>query len=210
MNTLLRCLGASFVCVQLAQAALPIVKVEGQPLGANAARVIKALEFLGAPLGEAETKQLQAAIGKRDAAAIQKLLDPHVLAAGSVTPELRGKVQRGPAKAGLRQGGFTPFLVKVLNDATVARPVRVGSPQAGPVYSGAALGILRRQAQTELKDNENVKGAKGRFLSVEMFGKPPMQPNLSGLEAEYAIVLIYSHEAGKREATLQFLSLIPI
>ena len=86
----------------------------------------------------------------------------------------------------------------------VARPVRVGSPQAGPVYSGAALGILRRQAQTELKDNENVKGERGRFLSVEMFNRPPMAAALSGLDAEYAIVLIYSHEAGKREATLQF------
>ena len=51
------------------------------------------------------------------------MLDPHVLAAVSVNPELRVKVQRGPAKAELRQGGFTPFLVKVLNDAIVARPM---------------------------------------------------------------------------------------
>ncbi len=202
--SLARPLIALLLFAELARAELPVAEVEGQPLGANAARVIKALEFLGVPLGEAETKQLQVAIEKRDAMVIQKMLDPHVLAAFSVNPELRVKVQRGPAKAELRQGGFTPFLVKVLNDATVARPVRVGSPQAGPVYSGAALGILRRQAQTELKDNENVKDAKGRFLSVEMFRKPPMLPNLSGLGAEYAIVLIYSHEAGKREATLQF------
>ena len=199
-------IGLLTACLALGQAQTnPLyVKVEGQPLGANAARVIKALDFLGAPLGAKEVKALKAAIGKRDAAAIQTILDAHVLVAVSVNPELRVKVQRGPANAVLRQGGFTPFLVKVLNDATVARPVRVGSPQAGPVYSGAALVILRRQAQTELKDNENTKGDKGRFLSVEMFGKPPMQSNLSGLEAEYAIVLIYSHEAGKREATLQF------
>ena len=72
------------------------------------------------------------------------------------------------------------------------------------MYSGASLGTRRRQEQTELNDNGDKKGDKGRFLSVEMFGKPPMLPNLSGLEAEYAIVLIYSHEAGKREATLQF------
>jgi hypothetical protein len=37
-----------------------------------------------------------------------------------------------------------------------------------------------------------------------MFNKPPMAAALSGLEVEYAIVLIYSHEAGRREATLQF------
>ena len=144
--SLARPLIALLLFAELARAELPVAEVEGQPLGANAARVIKALEFLGVPLGEAETKQLQVAIEKRDAMVIQKMLDPHVLAAVSVNPELRVKVQRGPAKAELRQGGFTPFLVKLLNDATVARPVRVGSPQAGPVYSGTALGILRRQA----------------------------------------------------------------
>ncbi|MCH2379854.1 MAG: hypothetical protein MK236_10595, partial [Pedosphaera sp.] len=122
----------------------------------------------------------------------------------SLNPEVRVKVQRGPAKALLLQGGFTPFVVKVLNDSTVARPLRLASPQAGAVYSGSSLGTLKRQAQTELKANENVKGDTGRFLSVEMFGKPPMAPNLSGLEVEYAIALIYSNEAGKREATLQF------
>ena len=204
VNSLFRTAFALLLLVNISRAALPVVKVEGQPLGANAARLVQALDFLGAPLPAAEVQQLKAAIEKRDAAAIQKILDPHVLAAVSLNPEVRVKVQRGPAKAVLRQGGFTPFLVKVLNDSTVARPLRVGSPQAGSVYSGAALGILRRQAQTELKDNENVKGERGRFLSVEMFNRPPMAAALSGLDAEYAIVLIYSHEAGKREATLQF------
>ena len=110
--SLARPLIALLLFAELARAELPVAEVEGQPLGANAARVIKALEFLGVPLGEAETKQLQVAIEKRDAMVIQKMLDPHVLAAVSVNPELRVKVQRGPAKAELRQGGFTPFLVK--------------------------------------------------------------------------------------------------
>ena len=191
-----------FTCI--AHAEPSVVEVEGQPLGANAGRLVQALELLGAPLAAKELESLSVAIRKRDAAVIQKILDAYVLVAVSVNPEVRVKVRRGPAKALLRQGGYTPFLVKVLNASTVARPLRVGSPQAGPVYSGAELGILRRQAQTELKDNENTKGDKGRFLSVEMFDKPPMLPNLSGLEVEYAIILIYSQEAGKREATLQF------
>ena len=186
------------------QTALPQVEVEGQPFGANAHRLAQALEFLGVPLDQNILKSLKVAIDKRDAVAIQMILDPLVLVAVSVNPELRVKVRRGPAKAELQQGGFTPFLVKVFNNATLARPLRVGSPQAGPVYSGASLGILKRQAQTELNANENTKGDKGRFLSVEVFSKPPMLPNLSGLEAEYAILLIYSQEYGKREATLQF------
>jgi hypothetical protein len=193
-----------FLGVNFSQAALPVGEVEGQPLGANVGRLIQALDFLGAPLPEAEVKKIKAAIVARDAAAIQTLVDPYVLVAVSLNPEVRVKVQRGPAKAVLRQGGFTPFVVKVLNDSTVAQPLRIASPQAGAVYAGVALGTLKRQAQTELKENENVKDEKGRFLSVEMFVKPPMARNLSGLEVEYALALIYSHEAGKREATLQF------
>ena len=193
-----------FLGVNFSQAALPVGEVEGQPLGANVGRLIQALDFLGAPLPEAEVKKIKAAIVARDATAIQTLVDPYVIVAVSLNPEVRVKVQRGPAKAVLRQGGFTPFVVKVLNDSTVAQPLRIASPQAGAVYAGVALGTLKRQAQTELKENENVKDEKGRFLSVEMFVKPPMARNLSGLEVEYALALIYSHEAGKREATLQF------
>ena len=187
-----------------AQTALPNVNVEGQPLGANVARLVQAMEFLGMPLAKSVVEKLNHAIRDRDAETIQLILDSHVLVAVSLNPEVRVKVRRGPAKAVLRQGAYTPFVVKVFNDSTVARPLRVASPQAGPVYSGASLGILKRQAQAELKVNENVRGEKGRFLSLEMFNSPPMTTALSGLEVEYAIVLIYSHEAGRREATLQF------
>ncbi|MBC8243252.1 MAG: CehA/McbA family metallohydrolase [Verrucomicrobia bacterium] len=204
MKTLSTLLFVLLFGFQATRPALPIGGVEGQPLGANAARVIKALDFLGAPLAAAEVKKLKAAIDGRNAATIQEILDPNVLVAVSLNPEMRVKVRRGPGKAVLRQGGFTPFLVKVYNDSTVTRPLHVASPQAGAVYSGAALAILKRQAQTELNANQNVKGKKGRFLSVEMFRKAPMAGALSGLEVEYAIALIYSHEAGKREATLQF------
>ena len=187
-----------------AQTVLPNVNVEGQPLGANVARLVQAMDFLGMPLAKPVVEKLNHAIRDRDEEAIQLILDPHALVAVSLNPEVRVKVRRGPAKAVLRQGAYTPFVVKVFNDSTVARPLRVASPQAGPVYSGAALGILKRQAQADLKENENVKGEKGRFLSLEMFNRPPMTTALSGLEVEYAVVLIYSHEAGRREATLQF------
>ena len=43
----------SIVCLTTGQAqtALPNVNVEGQPLGANVARLVQAMEFLGMPLG---------------------------------------------------------------------------------------------------------------------------------------------------------------
>lgn len=185
-------------------AELPFEPVEGQPLAANAGRLIEALEFLGQPLPKSLSEKLATAQKQRDAKAIQKLLDPLVVAAVSLNPEVRVKVERGPGKATIQQSGFTPLLIKVVNHSTVASQLRVHSPQAGPVYAGPAEGTLQRQAQTELNDGEDPKDGTGRFLAVEMFQRPPMTRQLSGLEVEYAIVLVYSSESGKREATLEF------
>ncbi|MBI4601894.1 MAG: exo-alpha-sialidase [Planctomycetes bacterium] len=178
--------------------------VDGQPLGANAVRLLRALEVLGAPLPEAEARGVEAAAGARDAERIQRLLDPHVLVAVSINPEYRVKAARGPAPARLQQGGWTPHLVKVVNDATVEAELRISSAQAGPVYAGAALPILERQAQTELAVDENEAGAADRFLDVEVLRSSPMTPRLSGLRVEYAVALLHASEAGPREATLAF------
>lgn len=184
---------------------LPAVEeVEGQPLGANVKRLITALKYLGSPLPDTLTQKLTAACNRRDAKAIQKLIDSEVLCVVSLNPEVRTKVARGPARAILQQGGFTPFIIKVSNHSTVTRQLRISSPQAGAVYSGAALNSLKRQSQTELNENENKQNATDRFLDVEMFQATPMTINLSGLEVEYVLALIYCHESGKREATLGF------
>ncbi len=177
--------------------------VVAQPLAANATRLISAMEYLGTPLPDQLVVDLRQLIAKEDSDGIQKILDDQVLCAVSINPELRVKVQRGPHGATLQQSGYTPVLVKVLNEATVTRRLKISSPQAGPVYAGAAQAILKRQAQTELQDNENVH-REHRFLDVEMFDKSPMTSELSGLEVEYVLAMIYCHEAGQREATLVF------
>ena len=46
----------------------PVVEVEGQPLGANVVRLLRALEMHGAPLSIAVTEALQDAARSRDAA----------------------------------------------------------------------------------------------------------------------------------------------
>jgi hypothetical protein len=182
--------------------ALPVVSVEGQPLAAVVQRVVEALDYLGAPLPAETRRELTTAGRARDARKLQELLDTHVLLVVHINPEARVKVGRGPAPARLQQAGYTPALVKVVNESGGTQRLRIGSPQSGPVYAGVAKLSMERQRQEHLRENENTRGQTDRFLDVEMFAAPPMTANLSGLEVEYAVALIYSSEPGRREATL--------
>jgi len=190
--------------VALGQKAPDVIDVDGQPLAANVLRLLDAFRFLGAPLPSESEAALRRAAEARDSARLQQLLDRHALVIVTINPETKVKVARGPAKPILQQGGFTPALVKVVNLSTTTAPLRIASPQSGPVYAGVAPLSMERQRQRHLILNENSKGDRGRFLQVEMFNSPPMTTHLSGLTVEYAIALIYSSEAGKREATLAF------
>ena len=168
------------------------IDVEGQPLAANARRLLQALDFLGRPLDAEQAKAILKAADAQDAIALQKLLDPHALLIVHLNPESRVKVKRGQAAANLQQAGFTPFIIKVHNESTVTRPLKIGSPQALPIYSRGKPG--------DIKESE----IRNRFLDVEMFTAQPMTKKLSGLQVEYAIALIHSSQAGKREATISF------
>src|SRR5262245_26723991 len=127
------------------------VKVEGQPLAANLTRLIQALESLGAPLPRETAETLAEAARARDAARLQETIDPHVLLVVSLNPESRVKVQRGPARAELQQAGFTPVVVKIVNESTVTKRLRIVSPQSGPVYAGVAELSMKRQQQENLR-----------------------------------------------------------
>jgi hypothetical protein len=171
----------------------PVVDVEGQPVAANAERLVKALDFLGAPLPAEAGKALAKAIADKDAMKVQEALDRHVLFVVNINPESRVKVARGPAEPRLQQAGWTPVLVKVVNEGTVKKQLRIQSPQAGERFSG--------RGDRNPKDDPKIAE---RFLELEVYRKPPMTDELSGLAAEYAIALVYSTEAGKREATVGF------
>jgi hypothetical protein len=179
------------------------IEVEGQPLASNVQRLIQALELLGTPLPIETTSALQTASRDRNARKIQQLLDPQVLFVVRLNPEVRVKVTRGPAPAILQQSGFIPYVIKVVNESTATQPLRIISPQSGPVYAGVAKLSMERQRQEHLRQDENI-GRDDRFLQVDMFSSPPMTPNLSGLRVEYALALIYSSEAGQREAIIGF------
>ncbi|MFM8275274.1 MAG: hypothetical protein ACKODX_23475, partial [Gemmata sp.] len=184
-----------FALTPLARAAdVPTVAgVEGQPLAANAARLVKALDFLGTPLPGDANKQLAKAIADNDAQKVQEALDKHVLFAVQINPEARVKVAKGPGSTSLQQAGWTPVLVKVLNDSTVKKQLKIISPQAGDRFSG----------RTDKGPKDDPKVVE-RFLGAEIFTQPPMTDTLSGLKVEYAIALLYSGESGKREATIGF------
>jgi hypothetical protein len=180
------------------------VAVEGQPLAANVERLARTMESLGTPLPVELAADLARAGASRDALTQQRHLDPIVLLAVTINPEERVKVARGPAAVILQQGGYTPVLVKVINEATTTKPLRITSPQSGLVVAGAGDLSMKRQDQRFLKEGEVPGGAPGRFLQAEMVTAPPMTTNLSGLKVEYALAMLYSSESGRREATIGF------
>src|SRR5439155_2488428 len=167
-------------------------------------RVLQALKFLGTPLPSGRTKDLEAAAAIQDADRLQELLDPEVLLVVTINPESRVKVRRGLAKDRLQQAGFTPVLVKVINQSALTRELRIVSPQSGQVYAGMTPLSAQRMQRTQLKETSETNAVPGRFLEAEMYSRPPLTPNLSGLAAEYVIALIYSSESGMREARIGF------
>ena len=187
-----------------ATTSIATVTVEGQPLAANVERLASALDFLGAPLPADLRATLLKAGQARDSRALQQLLDGRVLLSVHINPESRVSVERGPAPAVLQQAGYTAVIVKVINESGGTPRLRIGSPQAGPVYAGMARLSAERMQQQHLRENENVERRTDRFLDLELFTAAPMTTNLSGLELEYVIALIYSSESGRREATITF------
>src|SRR5262249_34480692 len=149
---------ASLILLPCAHAQnLPTVPVEGQPLASNANRVVQALETLGAPLPADVMPALTAAIKAQDQVKIQNLVDPHVLIVVNINPESRVRAKRGPAAVALQQTGYTPMLIKVINEATVTKALHVQSPQALPIYSSGPAGKIKN---IDIKD---------RFLDLEMY-----------------------------------------
>ena len=203
-NKIIVALLLALVVIRPCIAVEEVVPVPAQPLAANVQRLVEALDFLGAALPIAAKESLAEAARKLDAAMLQQLLDEQALFIVELNPESRVKVRRGSAKATLQQGGYTPVIVKIVNLSTVTKELRISSPQGGQVYAGMSALSAKRMQREPLRETEVKEASTNQFLDVEMFARPPMTPNLSGLEVEYALALIYSRDAGKREATIGF------
>jgi hypothetical protein len=183
---------------------LPVIdRVEPQPLLAQAMRLNEALTFLGSSLSQADIKQLNALQQKpltnETARQLQRLLDPYCIAMVGINPEARVKVTRGPAMARLMQHGWTSFLVKVHNEAGVTAQLNVESVHAEPVLHVSTFS--HRAMEKNLLTPGQVAN---RFLEIKMYHNRPLLAHLSGLLLEYAVVQLYSKDAGQREAEIGF------
>lgn len=181
----------------------PVKNVEAQPLLAQALRLNDALSFLGSSLAQPDADRLKQLkhkpLNAETITAIQHILDPYCLATVHINPEARVKVERGHAKAQLIQNGWTSFLVKIHNEAGVTAVLQPESPNAALPWH------LSSFQPRVLKEHIITEGEAGnRFLEIKMYHNKPMLANLSGLKLEYAIVQIYSKDAGTREVELGF------
>ncbi len=177
--------------------------VEAQPLLAQAMRLKEALSFLGSSLSQEDEKRLMAlqhqSLSPHVAYLIQNILDPYCLAIININPEARVKVERGPARAKLIQGGWVSYLVKVNNEAGITAQLEVQSKNADPVLHKSTSNP--RVQETNVLTRAQVAN---RFLEMQMYRNRPLLPNLSGLKLEYAVLQIYSKDAGQREAEIGF------
>lgn len=190
-----------------AQQPVRTAPVELQPLAAHVKRLVEALDYLGAPLAPIDKQALAQALNETDAGwasrAIQDVLDKYRLIDVYINPESRVRVTQGVASPELVQNGWRAFLVKVRNEAGVTAPLVIDSPNALPVYARS-----KNSPQSPLghrpKPGITQSDVANRWLDASLYIKPPMRPQLSGLNVEYFILQLYSRDAGKREARLNF------
>lgn len=180
-----------------------ITEVEPQPLLAQAIRLDEALSFLGSSLSDADKKHLkdlqQIHPGPELVKQVQQILDPYCLAFVTINPEARVKVSRGPAEARLIKAGWTSFLVKINNEAGTTAQLNVESPNALPLLS-----LSSGKPVPEGKNILSPGQSANRFLEMDLYRNRPLLPKLSGLKLEYAVLQIYSKDAGQREAEIGF------
>jgi len=180
---------------------LPLVDVEFQPFAAQVRRVVEALDNAGEPLPREVKGRIDRAIKMTDSPStvreIQKILDERCLIGVDINPESRVKAVQGPASPRLVQHGWRVFLVKVRNEAGVTAELVAGSPNAAP---------LQKRSTGSAEPNPTIPASEipMRWMDLALLRDRPLTRRLSSLAVEYALVRIYSRDAGKREAKLTF------
>lgn len=174
-----------------------------QPFAAQIERLLAALNLIGEPLRPDELKLLHQLLsgGSSDTVArCEDVLRPHILLKADINPESRLTMTRGDAKAELVEHGWRTFLVRVSNASADTSPFKITSPQAEAM--GRASGNDTTAAHDFTIGAVDAVEAESRWIALNNWASPPLQPNLSGLSIEYRILQIYSRDRGQREASL--------
>ena len=183
----------------------PVAPVDRQPLVSATQRLTEAMKFAGAPFSDDVLQALKAAHALDDdkaaVKATQQVLDPLCLVEININAESRVKVKEGPVAKQLMQQGWRAFLVKIHNEAGINPELKVESPNAAPVYQKGKGARQKPRSDEDLVDPAEVGN---RWLDVSLLTREPMKPRLSGLAVEYRVLLLYSRDVGKREASLAF------
>lgn len=193
----------TIVPAALAEAPPLVPDAPPQATLAQARRLDEALTFLGSGLDAAD-RQILAQMQKAEHSPellrdLQDLLDPYCLAYVHINPEGRVKVHRAEAEARLIQGGWSTYLVKVINESGSRASLGVDSPQAKP--------SLHRSSGAPIPREENLLSlgeVADRWIDMALYTRRPMTPLLSGLPLDYFILQIYTRESGPREAVISF------
>ena len=102
--------GSSMMALLASAAPSTPVAVALQPLAAQVARVTEALQYLGAPLPDADRRAIEAAIALPDeraaASRVQEILDRHCLLDVHINPESRVHVTQGRGERRARRAGL--------------------------------------------------------------------------------------------------------
>src|SRR5437762_2114265 len=177
----------------------PAAPVPLQPLAQQVRQLEEALNYLGQPLPVADQRRIHEAIANPDEAAVvrslEAILDAHVLLTVDINPESRVKVEEGAAKPELVEAGTRLFLVKVINNGHVTAQLNVESPNIGDVY-------IRSSGNSAPPMQLSPKQSADRWADISLYQRAPMRRRLSGLALEYAILEIYSRDAGQRAAKI--------
>ena len=172
-----------------------------QPFALHVRQLEDALDYLGQPLPAADQRAINDALGQVDetraVAEIEQVLDKYVLCIIGINAESRVKVEAGPAKPELVEGGIRLFLVKVQNQAHITAPLAVASPNSGEVY-------IQSKGDPEPRMERTARDAAARWADISLFSNPPMNKRLLGLGIEYQILEVYSRDQGQRAAKVSF------
>jgi hypothetical protein len=197
-------LAAALALGLAAQESAPGPTVPLQPLAQTVRRLETALAYLGQPLSAGDHDAIAAALSMErevDAvAALQRVLDPHVLLTVHINPESRVKVEHGSAVPELVEEGTRLFLVKVLNEAGVRTPLVVRSPQSG----ATSVPSWSSNGSPEPPLVLSPKQAIEKWADISLYEKSPFSKPLTALGVEYRILQVFSRDSGRRAAQIAF------